>query len=215
MQNWPSNAKEAKVIQEELRSRIRICDDFNRINTIAGIDVSYDIKNNVTRAFIVCMPLAALVPTSSVKAELPTTFPYVPGFLSFREIPAILHAFEKLQEKPDLLMVDGQGIAHPRRLGIAAHLGILLNTPSIGIAKSRLVGTYEAPGKNKGDSSLLLDKGERIGTVLCSKNNVAPLFISPGYRVSHETAVRFTLQCLTRYRLPEPTRIADKLSKEK
>src|ERR1700733_5706551 len=127
MSQWPVNAKEARAIQETLRSRLCIRDDFKNIKTVAGIDVSYDIKSNLTRAFIVCMPVTTLIPDISVKAELPTGFPYVPGLLSFREIPAILKAFEKLKKKPDLLMMDGQGIAHPKRLGIAAHLGILLD----------------------------------------------------------------------------------------
>ena len=212
---WPANAAEARIIQEELRARVHIQDDFGDIKTIAGVDVSYDIKSNLTRAFIVCMPLATLQPVQYVKAQLPTCFPYVPGLLSFRELPAILKAFEQLEEKPDMLMVDGQGIAHPRRLGIAAHLGILLDIPSIGVAKSRLVGTYEEPGLFKGDMTPLMHKEEKIGTVLRSKDNALPLFISPGHRVSHKSAVGITSSCLTRYRLPEPTRIADKLSKQK
>jgi len=211
----PQSVAEAKAIQETLRSRIRLEDDFGTLTTIAGVDVSYDIKSNITYAFIVTMPLATLIPFSFVRAELPTTFPYVPGLLSFREIPAILKAFEKVEQRPDLLMVDGQGIAHPRRLGIAAHLGILLDMPAIGVAKSRLTGTYTEPGLHKGDMSSLMVKQEKIGTVLRSKDNTLPLFISPGHRVSHDTAVRLTLDCLTRYRLPEPTRIADKLSKKK
>ena len=146
---------------------------------------------------------------------MPTGFPYIPGLLSFRELPVVLKALQQLSELPDLLMVDGQGIAHPRRLGIAAHLGIMLDWPAIGVAKSRLTGKYNEPGNRKGDQSPLLDKNEKIGTVLRSKDNTAPLFISPGHRMSQETALEFTLQCLVKHRLPEPTRIADKISKEK
>jgi len=212
---WPADAKEAIALQMLLRSKVRLANDFPAVHTIAGVDCSYDIQNNLGRAFIVLMQFDSLKPITSTKAELPLTFPYIPGLLSFREIPVILKALDKLQRKPDMLMVDGQGIAHPRRLGIAAHLGVITDIPSIGVAKSRLIGKYQEPGVYKGDASLLYDKDERIGTVLRSKDNTLPLFISPGHRVDQETAVDFTLRCLTKYRLPEPTRIADKLSKIK
>ena len=161
------------------------------------------------------MRLDALKPIKTVRAQMPTTFPYIPGLLSFRELPVVRKALEQLPELPDLLMVDGQGVAHPRRLGIAAHLGVMLNWPAIGVAKSLLTGKYKEPGKRKGDQSLLLDKGEQIGTVLRSKDKTKPLFISPGHRVCQEAAVELTLQCLIKHRLPEPTRIADKISKDK
>ncbi len=202
-------------MQQELRGKVRLGNDFGTIKTIAGVDVSYDIKNDLSRAFIVLMSPRDLKPIYSVKAELPTPFPYIPGLLSFRELPVILKALALLEETPDLLMVDGQGIAHPRRLGIAAHLGVLTDLPAVGVAKSRLIGEYREPGPLKGERSPLTDKGERIGTVLRSKDNTLPLFISPGHRVDLATAVGMVEQCLTRYRLPEPTRIADKLSKEK
>lgn len=159
------------------------------------------------------MRLDDLKPIEQVQAFAPATFPYVPGFLSFREIPAILAASAKLKTWPDLWMVDGQGIAHPRRMGIAAHLGVLLNMTSIGVGKSRLTGSFIMPGPNKGDTSPLMAGAEQIGTVLRSREKTNPLFISPGHRVSMETGLNITLQCLTRYRLPEPTRMADKLSK--
>ncbi|HEU5048618.1 MAG TPA: deoxyribonuclease V [Rickettsiales bacterium] len=212
---WPQDAKQAISMQEELRRKISLNDDFGEIRVIAGVDVSYDINNNISRGFVVCLHADTLQPFCSVKAELPTTFPYIPGLLSFREIPVIIKALNMLDRTPDLLMVDGQGIAHPRRLGIAAHLGVLTGLPSIGVAKSRLVGSYKEPALDKGSQKPLTHKGEKIGTVLRSKDKLLPLFISPGNRVSHETAVRITLECLTKYRLPEPTRIADKLSKEK
>lgn len=159
------------------------------------------------------MDFKTLEITVSVKAYRKTSFPYIPGLLSFREIPVILDAFSCLPARPDLLFVDGQGIAHPRRLGIAAHLGVLLDMPAIGVAKSRLTGDYTEPGALKGQYSILMDKAEQIGTVLRSRDNVRPLFISPGHRVSHESALRLTEAALTCYRLPEPTRLADKLSK--
>src|SRR5262249_46364583 len=143
----------------------------------------------------------------------PVDFPYIPGLLAYREIPAILAALSKLKTIPDLLMVDGHGIAHPRRMGIAAHLGVILDMPTIGVAKSRLTGSFQEPGPTKGDRSALMAGKECIGTVLRSRDNVHPLFISPGHRVSMDTALALTLRCLTRYRLPEPTRMADKYSK--
>lgn len=212
---WPTNAKEAIAIQQQLKNEVRIEDDFSKIETIAGIDCSYDLKSKLSFAIIVIMKANELKPIEVVRAELPTNFPYVPGLLSFREIPVILDALKQLKITPDLLMVDGQGIAHPRRLGIAAHLGVLLDTPSIGVAKSRLIGQYKEPALTKGSMSTLTDKDVKIGSVLRSKDKVKPLFISPGHLVGQESAVELVLQCLTKYRLPEPTRIADKISKIK
>lgn len=211
--SWPADAAEAIAIQQSLRREVRIVDDFSKLELIAGVDVSYDIKNNISRAVIVLMKLRELKALHTVVALLPTAFPYIPGLLSFREIPVILKALKMLPQIPDLLMVDGQGIAHPRRLGIAAHLGVLTDMPAIGVAKSRLTGTYVEPGSSKGNQSDLLSGKEKIGTVLRSKEKTKALFISPGHRIGHETAVKITMQCLTRYRLPEPTRIADKISK--
>lgn len=209
----PSNAAEAIAVQKNLQKKINLRDGFSKVDLIAGIDVGYDKTRNFSRAIIALMRLDDLSLETSVLAFKETTFPYISGLLSFREIPVILEAFSALAEEPDLIFVDGQGIAHPRRLGIAAHLGVLLDRPAIGVAKSRLCGRYEEPGPEKGARSVLSDKGERIGTVLRSRNHVRPLFISPGHKISHETAVEYVLKTLTRYRLPEPTRIADKLSK--
>ncbi len=210
---WPSTLSEAKDIQKKLQKAAPIQNDFDAIDVIAGIDVSYDIKSNISRAVVVLLKRATLQPFETVIAKMPTTFPYISGFLSFRETPVIIKALSELKGRPDLLMVDGQGVAHPRRLGIAAHIGVLTNMPAIGVAKSRLVGTFEEVGPAKGAHVPLMDKGERIGTVLRSKDKVNPLFISPGHRVDHDTAVDLTMECLTKYRLPEPTRIADKVSK--
>jgi deoxyribonuclease V len=213
--DWPDKPAEAMEIQQRLRHKVRLENDFGEIETVAGVDVSYDLKTNLSRAVVALLRYGDLQMISSHVEFLPTTFPYIPGFLSFREVPVILKALEKLPEAPDLLMVDGQGIAHPRRLGIAAHLGVITDLPSVGVAKSRLVGKYQEPGLSRGDRSPLMDKEERIGTVLRSKDKVNPLFISPGHRVDQEAAVAMTLHCLTKYRLPEPTRIADKISKQK
>jgi deoxyribonuclease V len=209
----PESIEAAHQIQHEMRAKLRIYDDFTPPTTIAGVDVGYLPAENFAHASIVLLRLEDLTILAQAQAFVPAEFPCVPGFLSFREIPAILAALEQLGTTPDMLMVDGQGIAHPRRMGIAAHLGVLLDIPSIGVGKSRLTGRFTPPGANKGDTQPLLDGAERIGTLLRSKPNTNPLFISPGHRVSLDTAVQMTLHCLTKYRLPEPTRLADKFSK--
>ncbi len=206
---WPTTAAEAVIVQNELRHQVRLENDFKKLELIAGVDVSYDLKSNLTKAVVVTMQMGEFKPLQTIVVQVPTTFPYIPGFLSFREIPAILAALKQLIDTPDLLIVDGQGIAHPRRLGIAAHLGVLVDLPTIGVAKSRLCGRYVEPGSAKGDRAPLLDKDEWIGTVLRSKVKTNPLFISPGYRVDQTTAAKIVWQCLTTYRLPEPTRLAD------
>jgi deoxyribonuclease V len=202
----------ATTLQQELRSKVSLENDFRELRTIAGIDVSHSL-DDMSYAAIVLLNIKTLQPIASVRAEMPTDFPYIPGFLSFREIPLILKALDELPQRPDMLMVDGQGIAHPRRLGIAAHLGVVTNLPAIGVAKSRLTGRYKELGDEKGETSDLIDKGEKIGTVLRSKIGCLPLFVSSGHRVDQDTALSLTLCMLTRYRLPEPTRLADKLSK--
>ncbi|MBX7146031.1 MAG: deoxyribonuclease V [Alphaproteobacteria bacterium] len=210
---WPDNLKEAASIQKQLANKVRLENNFANLNLIAGIDVSYDLTNNLSYAVIVTMTLDQLKPIQTIIKHLPTTIPYVPGFLSFREIPVILEALKDLPHRPDIFMVDGQGVAHPRGLGIAAHLGVLTNIPSIGVAKSKLIGSYQEPDWIKGSQSPLINKNKKIGTVLRSKDNVKPLFISSGHYIDHETAINVTIACLTKYRLPEPTRYADKISK--
>ncbi len=209
----PASASDAIAQQNELRSKVSLENDFGMLRLVAGVDVSH--KNDMSQAAVVVMRWGEWQPLESVTAEMPTEFPYIPGLLSFREIPVILKALSLLQSHPDLLMVDGHGVAHPRGLGIAAHLGVLTGKPALGVAKSRLVGNYAEVALQKGMSSPLMHKGQQIGTVLRSKEKCLPLFISPGHRLDHETAVRLTLEALTRYRLPEPTRQADKLSKIK
>jgi deoxyribonuclease V len=148
-------------------------------------------------------------------AHRPTTFPYVPGFLSFREIPAVLDALEKIKTTPDIILCDGQGIAHPRGLGIACHLGLLIDMPTIGVAKSRLVGKYEELPEAKGSTQPLIYNGETVGVVLRSRTGVKPLYISSGHRISLPTAIDYVLRCTPKYRLPETTRIADRLASAK
>lgn len=212
---WPASAAEAVLIQNRLRHLVSLRDSVKNPKIIAGVDCSYDVKNNLSYGFIVLMRIGELKIFEEVRAELPTHFPYIPGFLSFREVPVILKALEKLKTRPDILMVDGQGFAHPRRVGVASHLGVLAGIPSIGVAKSRLCGRFEEPGETKGAYSQLSDKGEMIGYVLRSKERTKPLFVSAGHGISHASALKITLNCLQKHRLPEPTRIADKLSKEK
>ncbi len=209
----PESAAEGIAIQKELRHRVRLENDFGAIRHVAGVDVGYDNARGLAHASVVVVALGTLLPVEQVQVFTPVAFPYITGLLSFREIPAIIEALAQLKHAYELLMVDGQGIAHPRRLGIAAHLGVLTDMPAIGVAKSRLTGTFHPPGPTKGSHSPLMDKGERIGAVLRSRDNVSPLFISPGHRIDIDASVRYVVQCLTRYRLPEPTRLADKYSK--
>lgn len=211
--DWPETPAQAIALQKTLQSATRLKNDIRQCNIIAGVDVSYDLKTNLSRAVVVLFDYAKLEITESVMAHAPTLFPYVPGLLSFREIPVVIDALNMLSRQPDILMVDGQGIAHPRRLGFATHLGLITDIPSIGVAKSLLTGKFIEPGLQKGEQSELMDKGERIGTALRSKDKTKPLFISPGHRIDHEKSLEIVNFCLRGYRLPEPTRIADKYSK--
>lgn len=204
--------KAAIALQKELAGRIERQDRLGDIRLLAGIDVGFEDAGQTTRAAVVILEAATLTVVDQAVARRPTTFPYIPGLLSFREIPAVLEAFAGLNRQPDLLMVDGQGIAHPRRLGIASHLGLLLDLPAIGVGKSRLVGQAEEPGHDKGCWTPLVDKGETIGAVLRSRTGIAPLYISLGHRISLETALAWTQRALTRYRLPETTRAAHRLA---
>lgn len=211
----PQNVADARKVQDTLREKLVLKNDFTEPHIIAGVDVGYDGKTDRAHASIVTMHIDTLKPIEQVTAYATATFPYVPGFLSFREIPAILAAIALLQRQPDVWMVDGQGIAHPRRMGIAAHLGALLDAPSLGVAKSRLAGDFAELGPQKGEAAPLTIGREQVGYVLRSKQGCKPLFISAGHRMDLDTALALTLRCLTTYRLPEPTRLADKWSKVK
>ncbi len=205
---WNLSAAEARDLQRTLATRVITDRPLGSWRTIAGADVSYDKFSPVLHAAIVVMEAetGAIVEQVGVTAE--AGFPYVPGLLSYREAPPLLKAFEALKTTPDVVMCDGQGIAHPRRLGIASHLGLWLGIPTIGCAKSRLTGTYDEPGPHRGDRSPLMDKGETIGSVVRSKNRVKPLFISPGHLCDLESAVEVVLTTCGKYRLPDPTRLA-------
>lgn len=206
---WNLPGAEARKLQSELRERLVLAWDGREVRTVAGVDVA--LRPEVAHAAIVVLGYPDLKPLASVTADAPLTFPYIPGLLSFREAPAILAAWDKLDPMPDLVMVDGQGIAHPRGLGIASHLGLWIERPTIGVAKSRLYGRHEAPGPEKGDRVPLFDRRDpqqMIGTVLRSRMGSKPLYISPGHRIDVEHSLHFVLACLTKYRLPEPTRWA-------
>lgn len=209
---WDVTPKEAVAIQQRLRASV-ICEgSVEGATTVAGVDVGFPKGRSVTRAAVAVLRFPDLTLCDQAIAELPTRFPYVPGLLSFREVPAVLAALERLARPPDLLLCDGQGIAHPRRLGIACHLGLLTDIPSIGVAKSRLIGTYATVPDERGAWVPLMDHDETVGAVLRTRRNVKPLFISPGHRIGLDSAIHWVLACTTRYRLPETTRQAHHLA---
>jgi deoxyribonuclease V len=213
--SWPHTASEAVALQQELRSQVILADEIGQVHHVAGVDVGFEEDGTVTRAAVVVLTFPELQLVESSLARKPTTFPYIPGLLSFREIPALLEALAQLQTTPDLLLVDGMGIAHPRRLGIASHLGILIDMPTIGVGKSLLVGKYEMPSPQKGSWEPLIHKQETIGAVLRTRDNINPLFISSGHKVSLPTAIDYVMRCTTKYRLPETTRLAHNLASRK
>lgn len=211
-QAWPTGIAEARAIQESLRGKVVARDRLGRISTVAGIDVGFEKHGSVTRAAVVVLDFPGLAPVEQVVARRPTCFPYVPGYLSFREVPAVLAAMKKLRTRPELLLCDGQGLAHPRRFGLACHLGLLLDIPSIGVAKSRLIGVHAEVPEPKGGWTALEDDGEVIGAVLRTRAGVKPVYVSVGHRISLVTAIDYVLRCTTRYRLPETTRHAHRLA---
>jgi deoxyribonuclease V len=215
---WSVTPKEAIEIQNRLRTEVRIEPFGKKIRYIAGCDVSLNLYSTTIYAGFVVLSYPDMVMVDHAVVVDETRFPYVPGLLSFREIPALMKAWEKLQRKlkkdtrgvcPDIIMVDGQGIAHPRRLGIASHLGVMLDMPTIGCAKNVLTGIYEKP-KNVGDASPLIDPktNEMIGTILQSKARSKPLVISAGHKITQEESLEIIRTCLKGYKLPEPTRLA-------
>ncbi|HWP94867.1 MAG TPA: deoxyribonuclease V [Gammaproteobacteria bacterium] len=210
--DWPSDLETARALQEALRAEVRRDDGFGEIRRVAGVDVGFEDDGRVTRAAVVVLAFPELLPLEQKIARRTTTFPYVPGFLSFREVPAVLDALETLVNEPDVILCDGQGIAHPRRFGIASHLGVLLDHPTVGVAKSMLVGRHGPLPPHKGDWTPLVDGDETIGAVLRTRERVRPVYVSCGHRVSLASAVTLVMRCVTRYRLPEPTRLADRLA---
>lgn len=187
-------------------------DRLGPVRRVAGVDVGFEAGGTITRAAVAVLRYPELAVLETVMARRPTTFPYRPGLLSFRELPAVLEALAQLPEPPDLLLCDGQGIAHPRRFGIASHLGLLAEIPAIGVAKTRLCGTHEEPPHQRGAWTPLWAKGEMIGAVLRTRPGCKPLYVSPGHRISLESAIAYVMACCTRYRLPETTRHAHRLA---
>jgi deoxyribonuclease V len=207
---WDVSPSEAKEIQQTLRSRVSTERTFGQVSTVAGVDVS--IRGETARAAVVVLGYPELTPVDYSLAELPVEFPYIPGLLAFREAPSVLAALEKLKKEPDLFIFDAQGLAHPRRMGLATHLGVIIGRPSIGCAKSRLWGSHHEPGPERGSFAHLYDGDEIIGAVVRTKTGVNPLYVSIGHQVDLPTAIEYVLGCCTKYRLPETTRYAHRVA---
>ena len=209
---WRVTPAHARLIQEELRSELILEDRLGPVQRVAGADVGFEWRGTVTRAAIAVLTADRLAFAEGAVARRPTTFPYVPGLLSFREIPALLDALGTLEQPPDLVLCDGQGYAHPRRFGLACHLGVVTGLPTVGVAKTRLIGEYDEPPQQRGAWTPLVDRGEIIGAVLRTRVGVKPLFVSCGHRISLPTAIEYVMACTPRYRLPETTRHAHRLA---
>jgi deoxyribonuclease V len=203
---WPENVRDARRVQETLRKRLKIIPLRKLPSYIASLDAAFLGDRVIGAACLFTYP--GMVQVQEAFAVMECRFPYIPGYLSFREGPVLLEALGKLNVKPGLLMLDGQGIAHPRGMGIASHLGALLGMPSIGCAKSRLVGEFREPGRRKGSWSPLLIEGETVGAVLRTREGVRPVFVSPGNRIDLAGSVEIVMRCTGRYRIPEPLRCA-------
>jgi deoxyribonuclease V len=205
------STRDAKEEQYDLRDQITIQSLKGKINTVAGADISYDKNSDSVYAglYILSYPNLSEIARSGISMEV--DFPYVPGLLAYRELPPLKKAWNKLKIKPDVLIMDGHGIAHPRRMGIATHFGIIADQPTIGCAKNILIGDYEKPDSEKGSFSYIKENGERIGIVLRSRTKVKPIFVSPGHKVSFKDSREIVMQCLTKYKLPKTTRLAHNL----
>ncbi len=212
MHPWNVSTAEAQAIQEKLRSRVRMNDAPGKLRRVAGVDVGFENGGKTTRAAVAVLDFPSLEPIEHAIATVPTSFPYVPGLLSFREIPALIVTLEKLAVRPNLILCDGQGYAHPRRFGLACHLGVLTGIPTIGVGKTKLIGTHGPVPLSKGRWTALEDNGETIGAVLRTRKGVKPVYVSVGHRVCLDSAVKVVMGCVTRYRLPETTRAAHRLA---
>jgi len=209
---WDLMPAEAIALQRRLAQGLERSDRIGEVSHIAGVDIGFEQGGEVTRAAVVVLTWPGLHPVEQALAREPTRMPYIPGLLSFREVPAALSAFARIKTRVDLVMVDGHGIAHPRRLGVAAHLGLWLDLPTIGVAKKRLTGQHAEVAEPRGSTTPLRDKDEPLGVVLRSRAGVKPVFVSPGHRLSVDSARDWAIACLGRYKLPEPTRLADRLA---
>lgn len=208
LHSWQISTAQARQVQLKLARQVSRKCEINQPRFIAGVDISASKSTALARAAVVVVKYPELEIIETETAEDKLTFPYIPGFLSFREAPLILAAYQKLSTSPDLILVDGHGIAHPRRLGLASHLGLLLDVPTIGCAKSRLCGSHQTPADEAGAYTELTDNGEIIGAVLRTKSGAKPIYVSIGHRVDLPTAVYWATVCCHGYRLPEPSRLA-------
>ena len=208
---WDISPREAIEIQQQLRDHVKSAPLGKPPRTIAGLDVS--IRGDVAQVAISVLEVDTLAVVDEALLRGPVPFPYVPGLLSFREIPAILPALAQLQSLPDVLMLDGQGLAHPRRFGLACHLGVLLDRPAFGVAKSLLVGKFEGLGEERGSVAPLVHKSEEVGKAVRTRTRVSPVYVSVGHRITLDEAVALTMETAGRYRIPEPTRQAHLLSR--
>jgi deoxyribonuclease V len=221
LHEWDLSFAEARRLQTELAGRVEFAPLEQEPGLIAGLHCAFSKDGRQVFAVAVVLKVVGsrcdrgggpgsfeFEPVETASSTRETQFPYIPGLLSFREAPACLEAVQRLTAQPDLLMIDGQGVAHPRRLGLASHLGLFLDKPTIGCAKSRLIGTFDEPGPERGAWSPLRDGGEVIGAVVRTRSRVNPVLVSVGHKCRLEDAIRITLACATRYRIPEPTRLA-------
>ena len=212
--DWTLTPREAVAQQRELAAKISVTTPLGPVRLVAGVDVAYDLGGELVHAAVVVWDRETATVVERQAVERPPSFPYLPGLLSFRELPPLLAAFRKLRHVPDVTLCDGQGYAHPRRIGLASHLGLCLGRPTIGSAKSVLCGTYEEPGAARGSRSPLVDEGEVIGYALRTQDGVKPVYVSPGHLCTFEDACELVLALATKYRLPEPIRAAHGFANE-
>jgi deoxyribonuclease V len=208
----PITPESAIALQENLRTQVILHNDLGEINYVAGVDVGFESEDSISCAAVAVLKYPELTLHEHQLVRLPTTFPYMPGLLAFREVPVVLEALSQLKTKPDLLLCDGNGYIHPRRFGFACHLGVISNIPSIGVAKTPYVGEHGTVGNNRGDWEPIYDNHEIIGAALRTQTNVKPVYVSIGHRISLESAITYVLECTPKYRLPETTRWADHIA---
>ena len=205
---WSMTPRQAILLQKRLAGQIRVEPLRKTSHLVAGADVAFSVDGRRCLAGVVVWDVKAGQVVEQRLAWRPATFPYVPGLLSFREAPAVLAAVRKLSSRPDVFMFDAQGLAHPRRFGLASHVGLLMDCPSTGCAKSRLCGEHTAPATTAGSTAPLIDHDEQVGVVLRTRDGINPVYVSVGHRVTLDNAIAVVMSCITRYRLPEPTRLA-------
>ncbi|MFJ1760470.1 endonuclease V [Amycolatopsis sp. NPDC088138] len=212
-EDWPTTIADALAVQERLRGLVDVTDDCPELPpTVTGLDVAYDAADGIAAA-VVTLETAGLTVVEERTVRAKAVFPYEPGLFAFRELPPLLDALDRLDHEPDVLVCDGHGLAHPRRFGLACHLGVLTGRPAFGVGKTRFVGTHDAPAASRGASVPLVDAGEEVGAVLRTQDGVKPVYVSAGHRIDLAHACRLTLALAPRYRLPETTRQADRLSR--